>query len=452
MRARAPPARRAPRRRSPARRRSQQPGIADGSVRPSRPASSSSTRSAMSSCRNSTRSAEQRWPALLNAEASHRAPPARQGRAVDDHRVLAAGLGDQRAIGASRAASARLISRAVSVEPVKATPATRGSGSQRAPTVAPSPGSKCSTSPARRLRAAARPRCRDQSGVCSAGLASTALPAASAAATWPVKIASGKFHGLMQANTPRPCSTIRCSRRSAPAAAAAAEVRPGARARSSAGSPPPRAPRRAVGHGLAGLAHAQRHQFSPVFGSKASAARSRMAARSRRPAVPGGLARPRGASASSTSVSRRPRAPRRPSRRAIAGFATSRRAAFVRRPRPPGAARQGFADGGISSPSASSFACLRGSCRFSPRSSAAPRRRARGSGMRGCGIGRRTRPRPPDRRRSRRPARARHDAVDEGGVGAVLQQPAHQVGQQVLVAADRRVDAAGRPPSASHPS
>ena len=45
-------------------------------------------------------------------------------------------------------------------------------------------------------------------GVCSAGLAMTVLPAASAAATWPVKIASGKFHGLMQANTPRPC---RCS-------------------------------------------------------------------------------------------------------------------------------------------------------------------------------------------------------------------------------------------------
>ena len=46
------------------------------------------------------------------------------------------------------------------------------------------------------------------SGVCSAGFAITALPAASAAATWPVKIASGKFHGLMQANTPRPCSAI----------------------------------------------------------------------------------------------------------------------------------------------------------------------------------------------------------------------------------------------------
>ena len=52
---------------------------------------------------------------------------------------------------------------------------------------------------------AARRACAT-SGVCSAGLAMTALPAASAAATWPVKIASGKFHGLMQAKTPRPCS------------------------------------------------------------------------------------------------------------------------------------------------------------------------------------------------------------------------------------------------------
>jgi hypothetical protein len=43
-------------------------------------------------------------------------------------------------------------------------------------------------------------------GVCGAGLATTALPAASAAVTWPRKIASGKFHGAMQANTPRAAS------------------------------------------------------------------------------------------------------------------------------------------------------------------------------------------------------------------------------------------------------
>src|ERR1044071_3629794 len=46
------------------------------------------------------------------------------------------------------------------------------------------------------------------SGVCSAGLAITALPDARPAATWPVKMASGKFHGLMQAKTPRPARGI----------------------------------------------------------------------------------------------------------------------------------------------------------------------------------------------------------------------------------------------------
>jgi hypothetical protein len=37
-------------------------------------------------------------------------------------------------------------------------------------------------------------------------LAIAVLPAASAAAICPVKIASGKFHGLMHTNTPRPVS------------------------------------------------------------------------------------------------------------------------------------------------------------------------------------------------------------------------------------------------------
>jgi hypothetical protein len=44
------------------------------------------------------------------------------------------------------------------------------------------------------------------------------------------------------------------------------------------------------------------------------------------------------------------------------------------------------------------------------------------------------------------------DAVDEGGVGAVLQQAAHQVGQQRLVRADRRVDAAGPAQPVGHRS
>jgi hypothetical protein len=60
---------------------------------------------------------------------------------------------------------------------------------------------RCRGTPAARSSSTARAAI---SGACSAGLAMTALPAASAAATWPVKIASGKFQGEMQTMMPRP--------------------------------------------------------------------------------------------------------------------------------------------------------------------------------------------------------------------------------------------------------
>jgi hypothetical protein len=45
------------------------------------------------------RSAEQRWPALSNADTSASATTLfRQRRAVDDHGILATGLGDQHRI------------------------------------------------------------------------------------------------------------------------------------------------------------------------------------------------------------------------------------------------------------------------------------------------------------------------------------------------------------------
>ena len=56
-----------------------------------------SVRSATSSCRQSTRSAEQRWPALSKAEGQDVAHDLLgQRRGIDDHRVLPAGFGDQR--------------------------------------------------------------------------------------------------------------------------------------------------------------------------------------------------------------------------------------------------------------------------------------------------------------------------------------------------------------------
>jgi hypothetical protein len=121
---------------------------------------------------------------------------------------------------------ARWIACAVAVEPVKATPSIRGSEVSAAPTDRAVPRQKLQRR-ARDARLVQQRRARAAiSGVASAGLASTALPAASAAAIWPVKMASGKFHGLMQVKTPR-------GGRSAPSRGR----------RSSAGNRPPRAVR-----------------------------------------------------------------------------------------------------------------------------------------------------------------------------------------------------------------
>ena len=107
------------------------------------------------------------------------------------------------AIGPSLAASVRLMMRATSVEPVKATPATPAWPVSSAPTL-PSPGTRCSALAGTPAACSSFTASEAMSGVCSAGLATTVLPAASAPAIWPVKIASGKFHGLMQTKTPRP--------------------------------------------------------------------------------------------------------------------------------------------------------------------------------------------------------------------------------------------------------
>jgi hypothetical protein len=101
------------------------------------------------------------------------------------------------------------MSRAVSVDPVNATPAMRGSPVSTGPMREPRPGTKCSTSPGIPDACSRRTISAATIGVCSAGFAITLLPAASAALTWPVKMASGKFQGLMQANTPRPRNASR---------------------------------------------------------------------------------------------------------------------------------------------------------------------------------------------------------------------------------------------------
>mmetsp|Transcript_15822 Transcript_15822/g.25810 ORF Transcript_15822/g.25810 Transcript_15822/m.25810 type:complete len:236 (+) Transcript_15822:741-1448(+) len=168
------------------------------------PATSCSTRGAISSCRSSRRRAEHRWPALRKAEATA-SRAACSGRAVESTIIAFSPpvSATKTAIGPSRAARVRFIFWAVAVDPVKATPASSGASTKAWPKSA-SPGRNWSASggtPARRSRRQARCPAR---GVCGAALATTAFPAARAAATCPKKMARGKFHGPMQAKGPRP--------------------------------------------------------------------------------------------------------------------------------------------------------------------------------------------------------------------------------------------------------
>ena len=159
--------------------------VADSRAHPSRRRASRARAAPLSCC---TQEDAQRRAALARAverRNASRSVTTCSGSAEEsiDHRVQAAGLRDQRNDGPSRAASARLMASAVSIDPVKATPATRRiARPARRRRSSPAPGER------RAARRPARPpRCRSAaaraatSGVCSAGFATTALPAASAA-------------------------------------------------------------------------------------------------------------------------------------------------------------------------------------------------------------------------------------------------------------------------------
>ncbi len=157
----------------------------------------------MSSCRHNTRKAEQRCPALSKAEDTTSVTTC-SGSALESTIIaLQPPVSAISGISSSpaRAASARSINAATSLDPVNTTARIRASLVSMAPT-RPSPGNSCSAAagtPASRSRRTAAEAIK---GVCSAGLASTTLPATNAAPICPVKIASGKFHGLMHATGP----------------------------------------------------------------------------------------------------------------------------------------------------------------------------------------------------------------------------------------------------------
>ena len=98
-------------------------------------------------------------------------------------------------------ASVRWISRPTSVEPVNATLSMPGWRTSAAP-VAPAPGSTLTTPGGRSACWQISASTSAVSGVVSAGLSTTVLPAASAGASFQAAMSSGKFHGMTWPATP----------------------------------------------------------------------------------------------------------------------------------------------------------------------------------------------------------------------------------------------------------
>ena len=89
-----------------------------------------------------------------------------------------------------------------SVDPVNTILRTSGCVTNRSPITDPLPGSTWNRSGSRPASTASSPSRIVVSGVHSAGLTSTALPAASAGANPHDAIGIGKFHGVMMPTTP----------------------------------------------------------------------------------------------------------------------------------------------------------------------------------------------------------------------------------------------------------
>ena len=95
-----------------------------------------------------------------------------------------------------------MISRPTSEDPVKTILRTSGWSTSRWPTTEPLPGSTWNTPSGSPASSASSPIRIAVSGVRSAGLAITGLPAASAGASPQPRIGMGKFHGTMTPTTP----------------------------------------------------------------------------------------------------------------------------------------------------------------------------------------------------------------------------------------------------------
>ena len=156
-----------------------------------------------SSAERSTRireRAQQSWPALPNMAPG--AAAAAAATSASANTMLADFPPSSSVTRLIVCAAPAAIRRPTSVEPVKATFATSGCSTSRAPAVEPGPTTTLTTPSGIPDSTAIRSNSSAVSGVSSAGLRTTVLPAASAGASFHEAIVSGKFHGVISATTP----------------------------------------------------------------------------------------------------------------------------------------------------------------------------------------------------------------------------------------------------------
>ena len=111
--------------------------------------------------------------------------------------------------GISFAAAFCARARPTSVPPVKETLRMAGCVTSRSPTTPPAPGRTEKSPGGRPAASTMRASSRQTSGLQEAGLSSTALPAASAGATFCASEAMGEFQGVIPATTPSGSCTDR---------------------------------------------------------------------------------------------------------------------------------------------------------------------------------------------------------------------------------------------------
>ena len=179
--------------------------VASSSGSPTLIASTTSSNASMkaSSAERSTRMrerAQQSWPALPKTAPGAAAAAAWMSASANT--TLADLPPSSKVTRLIVCAAPAAIVRPTAVEPVKATLATSGCSTSRCPQVRPGPATTLTTPSGIPASTAIRSNSIAVSGVSSAGLSTTVLPAASAGASFHAAIVRGKFHGVISATTP----------------------------------------------------------------------------------------------------------------------------------------------------------------------------------------------------------------------------------------------------------